>query len=74
MTTAEDLTQSLEDLQRSIPARSLSAADIERMHRRLAAIPPQKSHSILELKGLGKELWRSVDVDKYIQRERDSWR
>jgi hypothetical protein len=32
-----------------------------------------RKHSIKELKGLGKELWRSVDVDKYLEEERNSW-
>jgi hypothetical protein len=26
-----------------------------------------------ELKGLGKELWQKVDVEKYLNEERDSW-
>ena len=30
-------------------------------------------HSILELEGLGKEIWESIDVDQYLQQERDSW-
>ena len=30
-------------------------------------------HSILELGGLGKEIWESIDVDQYLQQERDSW-
>ena len=29
--------------------------------------------SILDLKGLGKELWRKVDTSKHIERERASW-
>jgi hypothetical protein len=32
-----------------------------------------KTHSILELKGLGKELWQGIDVDEYIRKERESW-
>lgn len=38
--------------------------------------PPGKSRktrSILELKGLGKEVWEGVDVEEYIRKERDSW-
>jgi len=31
-------------------------------------------HSVRELRGLGKELWRSIDVEQYIKEERDSWR
>lgn len=30
-------------------------------------------HSILELDGLGKEVWKGIDVQEYIDRERDSW-
>jgi hypothetical protein len=33
-----------------------------------------KTHSVLELKGLGKKYWRSIDVDEYLRKERDSWR
>jgi plasmid stability protein len=32
-----------------------------------------KLHSILELRGLGKELWEGVDPAGYVQAERDSW-
>jgi len=35
--------------------------------------PPKPSRSILELRGLGKEMWQSVDVDQYIEEERNSW-
>ncbi len=30
-------------------------------------------HSIMEFKGLGKEVWQGVDVEKYIDEERNSW-
>jgi hypothetical protein len=29
--------------------------------------------SILELQGLGKEVWDSVDAQEYVERERASW-
>ena len=32
-----------------------------------------QQHSILELAGLGKNVWQDVDVEEYIKRERDSW-
>ena len=35
--------------------------------------PSRSPHSIMELKGLGKELWVGVDVEKYIDDERNSW-
>lgn len=32
-----------------------------------------KPHSILELRGLGKELWNGIDPVKHVRAERDSW-
>jgi len=32
-----------------------------------------KLHSILELRGLGKELWEGIDAVEYVRAERDSW-
>lgn len=29
--------------------------------------------SILELRGLGKELWKGIDAAEYVRGERDSW-
>ena len=29
--------------------------------------------SILELQGLGKEIWRGIDAQEYVDRERASW-
>ena len=29
--------------------------------------------SILELRGLGKELWKDVDAAAHVERERSSW-
>jgi plasmid stability protein len=31
------------------------------------------TYSILELEGLGKELWKGIDSDQYIDAERNSW-
>ena len=33
----------------------------------------QSRHSILELQGLGKEIWRGVDAQQYVDQERASW-
>lgn len=40
----------------------------------LQRIEDQECHSIMELKGLGKELWQGINVEKYIEEERSSWR
>jgi hypothetical protein len=45
--------------------------DMIRIIRRQATVKPQ--HSFLELRGLGKETWEAIDVDQYIENERNSW-
>jgi hypothetical protein len=34
---------------------------------------PQPKRSILELEGLGKEIWNGIDAGEYVNQERDSW-
>jgi hypothetical protein len=36
-------------------------------------IERQPCRSLLELQGLGKDVWQGVDVDEYLRRERSSW-
>ena len=38
------------------------------------ALEPAAPLSILELRGLGKELWRDVDGAAHVERERAAWR
>jgi len=45
--------------------------DLVVMLRQRNARKPQ--HSILEFEGLGKEMWEGVNVEDYINEERDSW-
>ena len=59
-------------------AQLLSLEDQVHLLEELAAnlrqhIEGQQYHSITELKGLGKEFWQGIDVDKYIEEERNSW-
>ena len=35
--------------------------------------PWARRHSILELRGLGRETWQGVDPKKYIDELRDEW-
>jgi len=30
-------------------------------------------HSIMELEGLGAKLWKGIDAQEYIRKERESW-
>jgi hypothetical protein len=30
-------------------------------------------HSILDLEGLGAQIWKGIDPDEYVAKERESW-
>ena len=34
---------------------------------------PEPEHSIMELRGLGKEIWQGIDAQEYVNSERASW-
>jgi hypothetical protein len=34
---------------------------------------PKPKRSILELRGLGKEVWNGIDAQEYVNQERASW-
>ena len=34
---------------------------------------PQNGHHLKELRGLGKDIWKSVDAQEYVDAERDAW-
>jgi hypothetical protein len=59
-------------------AASLSIEERLRLIQELAARNAQEKshearHSILELRGLGKEIWQGIDAQEYVDRERSSW-
>ncbi len=64
-----------EDARRS--AEALGPADqlrlIAELTSRLSGKVESKPRSLMELEGLGHEVWHGVDVDEYLRRERTSW-
>ncbi len=36
-------------------------------------VTESKSHSIMELEGLGAEIWQGIDAQAYVDQERASW-
>ena len=36
-------------------------------------VTTRPEHNIMEFSGFAKELWKDVDVEKYIDEERNSW-
>ncbi len=41
--------------------------------RQRVTLTPKPKRSILELEGLGKEIWKGIDAQEYVNQERDSW-
>jgi hypothetical protein len=39
----------------------------------LSAELDSQPRSLMELEGLGREVWQGVDVEEYLRRERSSW-
>lgn len=44
---------------------------LTRMVRHQVETP--QSHSIMDLEGLGAEIWQDIDAQAYVNRERESW-
>jgi len=36
-------------------------------------LPASELDPILQLSGLGREVWEGIDPDEYVRRERESW-
>jgi hypothetical protein len=62
----------LSQAQRLTPADQLRLLEELTVFVRRQISPPHR-RSILELQGLGKEIWSSIDVQQYIDQERASW-
>lgn len=72
-TTPDTYDKLLSRAQQLTPVEQLLLAEqlIASARRQIAA--PSQQHSILELRGLGKEAWGNVDAQAYVNQERDSW-
>ncbi len=46
-------------------------AELAALVRQRLSVPQRRS--ILELKGLGKEIWQGIDAQEYVDQERASW-
>jgi plasmid stability protein len=65
----DDLLSRLEE--RAAKARCSVAQEVIRLLDE--AVKNPKRQSILALQGLGKEVWKDVDSDAYLEAERQSW-
>ena len=47
--------------------------ELSSLIRQRVTMTPKPKRSILELEGLGKEVWNGIDAQEYVNQERDSW-
>lgn len=45
--------------------------DLAKLLRRRVTEHPK--HNVMEFRGIAKDFWRGIDVEKYIEEERNSW-
>ena len=65
----EDILRNVESLSRTEQLRLMSElAEYLRAHA-----GPESRTSILALQGLGKEIWKGIDAQEYVDRERAAW-
>ena len=55
------------------PEEQLTLREVLSAVIKKTVLKKRKRHSLLELEGLGADLWTKVSVDDYLRQERDSW-
>jgi hypothetical protein len=69
MTPYQDIRHQVENL---TPEEQLHLLEeLAAMVRSRMTQKPKRS--IMELEGLGKEIWQGIDAQAYVDQERDSW-
>ena len=55
------------------PEEQLNLVEVIPAQLKKEIIKKKVKHSILELEGLGADLWQNIDVKEYLRKERESW-
>lgn len=55
------------------PAEPESALELARRLQQMARTSGPKKVKVTDFAGLGADMWSSIDVDAYIEEERNSW-
>ena len=57
----------------NMPAEQESALELGKRLQEIARTPGPKKVKVTDFAGLGADMWSSIDVDAYIEEERNSW-
>ena len=55
------------------PEEQLSLVEIISAGLKRALARKRAKHSLMELEGLGADVWKGIDAQQYVRRERESW-
>lgn len=69
MATYQEIRHQVENLTPDEQLRLLEELAV--MVRRRMSVKPK--HNIMELEGLGKEIWQGLDAQEYVNQERATW-
>jgi len=63
----------VEGIKKLEPEEQLSLVELISVRLKKLISGKKKKHSIMELAGLGAEIWKGVDAQEYVRNERSSW-
>ena len=68
--TYDDYVRGIQGLR---PEEQLGLVEIISARLKQTLGKKREKHSILELEGLGAEIWKGIDAQEYVDKERESW-
>jgi len=66
----EDYVRGIEHLK---PDEQLSLIEIMSARLKKTLKQEKAKHSVMELEGLGAHIWKGIDAQQYVSKERESW-
>jgi hypothetical protein len=66
----EDYVRGIEHLK---PNEQLSLIEIMSARLKKTLKQEKAKHSVMELEGLGADIWKGIDAQQYVSKERESW-
>jgi hypothetical protein len=68
--TYHDFIRGIQDLR---PEEQLSLLEIISVRLKKTLGRKKRKHSIMELEGLGADIWKGIDAQEYVNQERGTW-
>jgi len=68
--TYDDYVKGIQALK---PEEQLSLIEILSSKLKKTILEKKVKHSILELEGLGAEIWKGINAQEYVRKEREAW-